>query len=175
MAHNLMVGAMIDNDNAPAPENIPTANENTDGIFGQWEHSGTCYRALAGGCRLKARISYLPNIKPSLFNMFVLFFFMLFVKDVIMFTTNMCLTVNGVHHKLSYGEFLQWIGIWLLMSMLHGLDHATFWSLLEINLFQGALWQLTDLMSRKQFDAILHAIFYTNHDKPAYRDKFWEV
>ena len=81
MAHNLMVGAMIDNDNAPAPENIPTANENTDGSFCQWEHSGTCYRALAGGCRLKARISYLPNIKPSLFNMFVLFFFMLFVCE----------------------------------------------------------------------------------------------
>ena len=61
MAHNLMVGAMIDDDNAPAPENIPTANENTDGIFGQWEHSGSCYRALAGGRHLKARISYPPN------------------------------------------------------------------------------------------------------------------
>ena len=30
-------------------------------------------------------------------------------------------------------------------------------------------------MSQKQFDAILCAIFYTNHDKPTYRDKFWEV
>ena len=78
-----MVGVMIDNDNAPAPENIPTANENTDRIFGQWEHSGSCYRAQAGGHHLKARISYPPNIKPSLFNMFELFFFPDFVKDVI--------------------------------------------------------------------------------------------
>ena len=30
-------------------------------------------------------------------------------------------------------------------------------------------------MSQKWFDAILCAIFYTNHDKPAFRDKFWEV
>ena len=30
---------MIDDDNAPAPENIPTPSENTDGIFGEWEHS----------------------------------------------------------------------------------------------------------------------------------------
>ena len=30
-------------------------------------------------------------------------------------------------------------------------------------------------MSRKRFDTILRAIFYTNHDKPTYRDKFWEV
>ena len=130
-----MVGAMINNDNAPDPENIPTANENTDGIFGQWEHSGSCYRALAGGRHLKVRISYPPNIKPSLFNMFELFFFMGFVKDAIIPKTNMCLTVNGVHHELSYGEFSWWIGIWLLMLMLHGLDHATFWSLLEINHF----------------------------------------
>ena len=30
-------------------------------------------------------------------------------------------------------------------------------------------------MSRKWFDAILHAIFYTNHDKLACKDKFWEL
>ena len=41
MVHNLLVGAMINNDNAPASENIPTANKNTDGIFGHWEHSGS--------------------------------------------------------------------------------------------------------------------------------------
>ena len=94
MAHNLMVGAMIDDDNAPVPENTPTANENTDGIFGQWEHSGSCYRALAGGRHLKARISYLQT-KPSLFNMFELFFFMGFVKHVILTKTNMHPTANG--------------------------------------------------------------------------------
>ena len=140
MAHNLMVGAMIDDDHAPAPENIPTANENTDGIFDQWEHSGTCYRALAGGCHLNSRISYPPNIKPSLFNIFEFFFFMGFVKDIIIPKTNMHLTANGVHCELSYGEFLWLIGIWLLMLTLHGPDHVTFWSLLEINHFRGAPW-----------------------------------
>ena len=105
MVHNLMVGAMIDDDNAPAPENIPTANENTDESFGQWEHSGSCSRVWAGGHCLKARISYPPNMKPSLFNMFELFFFMGFVKDVIIPKTNMHLTANGVHHELSYDEF----------------------------------------------------------------------
>ena len=30
-------------------------------------------------------------------------------------------------------------------------------------------------MSRKWFDTILCAIFYTNCDIPTYRDKFWEV
>ena len=72
--------------------------------------------------------------------MFELFFFMGFVKDVIIPKTNMHLTVNEVHCELSYGKFLQWIGIWLLMSMLHGPDHVTFWSLLEINHFRGVPW-----------------------------------
>ena len=105
MACNLMVVAMINDDNAPAPENFCTTNKNTDGIFGEWEHLGSCYRALASGCHRKARISYPPNIKPSLFNMFELFFYSGFVKDVIIPKTNMHLTVNGVH-ELSYGEVL---------------------------------------------------------------------
>ena len=46
---NLVDGDMIDDDNAPAPKNIPTPNENTDGIFGEWEHSGSCFRAMAEG------------------------------------------------------------------------------------------------------------------------------
>ena len=42
MVCNLVDGSMIDDDNAPASENIPTPNNNTDGIFGKWEHSGSC-------------------------------------------------------------------------------------------------------------------------------------
>ena len=172
---NLVDGNMIDNDNAPAPENIPTPNENTDGIFGEWEHSGSCFRAMAGERRLKARISYPPHIRPSLFNLFELFFFTPFVKNVIIPQTNNRLEANGFHRDLSYGEFLRWIGVWLLMSTLHGPDRAAFWSLTDINRFHGAPWRLGDLMSRKRFDAILRSIFYTDQEKPAYRDKFWEV
>ena len=147
MVCRLVDGLMINDDNAPAPENIPTPNDNTDGIFGKWEHSGSYYRALAGGRHLKARISYPPHIKPSLFNMFELFFFTSFMKDVIIPQTSTCLTANGIHRELSYSEFLWWIGVWLLMSMLHGPDHATFWSLMDVDHFRGALWRLNDLMS----------------------------
>ena len=140
MVCNLLDGLMIDDDNTPAPENIPTPNDNTDGIFGKWEHSGSCYRALGGECHLKARISYPPHIKPSLFNMFELFFFTSFMKDVIIPQTNTRLTANGIHHELSYREFLWWIGVWLLMSMLHGPHHATFWSLMDVDRFCGVPW-----------------------------------
>ena len=175
MAQNLVDDTMIDDDNEPAPENIPNPNENTDGVFGEWEHSGSCYRALAGGRRLKARISYPPHIKPSLFNLFELFFFTTFVKDVIIPQTNKRLTENGFHRELSYGEFLRWLGIWLLMSTINGPDRGAFWSLVDVDRFRGAPWRLNDLMSRKRFDAILKSIFYTDRNKPQYTDKFWEV
>ena len=66
------------------------------------------------------------------------------MKDVIIPQTNTRLTANGIHRELSYSEFLWWIGV---MSMLHGPDCATFWSLMDVNHFRGALWQLNDLMS----------------------------
>ena len=135
---NLVDGDMIDDDNAPSPENIPTPNENTDGIFGKWEHMGSCFRAMAGGCHLKARISYPPCIRPSLFNLFELSFFMPFMKNVIIPQAKKCLEANGFRRDLSYGEFLWWIGVWLLTSTLHGPDHAVFWSLPDINRFHGA-------------------------------------
>ena len=124
---------MIDDNNAPAPENIPAPNKNTDGIFGDWDHSGSCYRALAGGCCLNARISYSPHI-----NLFELFFFTAFVKNVIIPQTNKHLTENRLQHELSYGEFLWWIGLWLLMSTINGPDHGMFWSLTKMDHFQGA-------------------------------------
>ena len=45
---------MVDNNNQPLPENIPTpAKEAQDApqFFSTWEHSGDCYRCLAGGCK----------------------------------------------------------------------------------------------------------------------------
>ena len=51
---------MVDNDNQPFPENIPTpAKEGQDApqFFSTWEHSGDCYRCLAGGRKHKACLS----------------------------------------------------------------------------------------------------------------------
>ena len=36
------VAPMVDNDNEPAPENHPVANETADDIFSGWSHSGIC-------------------------------------------------------------------------------------------------------------------------------------
>ena len=33
----------IDDDNEPAPENVPRNNDNNTGVFGEWGHTGFCH------------------------------------------------------------------------------------------------------------------------------------
>ena len=72
-----MVPGMIDDDNQPLPENIPTATEqqnNTPEFFSSWEHSGSCYRCLEGGRKNNARLSFNSEVQPSLEQLFEMFF-----------------------------------------------------------------------------------------------------
>ena len=60
---------MVDNDNQPFPENIPTpAEEAQDApqFFSTWEHSGDCYHCLAGGRKHKACLSLYTDMKPTI-------------------------------------------------------------------------------------------------------------
>ena len=59
---------MVDNDNQPLPENIPTpAKERQDApqFFSTWEHSGDCYCCLAGGRKRKAHLSLYTDNNPT--------------------------------------------------------------------------------------------------------------
>ena len=56
---------------------------------------------------------------------FEMFFFKHFIKSVVIPKPNEHLAAEG-HRVLSYGEFLQWIGIWLLMATLVGPDRMDF-------------------------------------------------
>ena len=42
-----------------------------------------------------------------------------------------------------YGEFLVWIGLWILMSTVDGADEHSFWSSQEIDPFDGMPFHLT--------------------------------
>ena len=69
---------MVDDNNQPLPENIPTpAEEAQDApqFFSTWEHSGDCYRCLAGGRKHKARLSLYTDVKPTIQQLFEMFFF----------------------------------------------------------------------------------------------------
>ena len=63
----------------------------------------------------------------------------------------------------------------VLCGVLNWWRQHEFWASYPIEAFCGAPLWLGCWMSRKQFDAILGALMYTDKDHPGYVDKFWEV
>ena len=98
----------------------------------------------------------------------------LFPKE---YLENVVLTETNQHlnDRLSYGELLRWIGLWVLMSTVDGSDRQSFWSTKAINMNEGAPFRLQQYMSRTRFEAILSATKYTKENPPAFVDRFWEV
>ena len=73
-----MVPGMVDDDNQPLPENMPSPTDeapNAPQFFSNWEHSGNCYHCLEGGRRNKARLSFNSEVKPTIEQIFEMFFF----------------------------------------------------------------------------------------------------
>ena len=81
----------IDDDNAPAPENVVHPNELINNLFeDEWGHSGICYRRLMGASNCNPRLSSFPtHLKPTVFQLFELFFPSEFLKDNIHFIINL--------------------------------------------------------------------------------------
>ena len=72
-----MVPGMVDNDNQPLPNNVPLpADEapNAPQFFSNWEHSGNCYCYHEGGRRNNACLSFNSEVKPTIEQLFEMFF-----------------------------------------------------------------------------------------------------
>ena len=106
-------------------------------------------------------------------NCFEGFFFTPFIKSVILPQTNN--NLPGGEKNVTYGEFIQWIGLWLLMSTLIGPRQCDFWATQTIDPFSGAPICLGVWMSWKRFEAILQALTSTNRQPPNFVNKVWEV
>ena len=166
---------MVDDDNEPAPENRPTNGELVDDIFSGWTHSGICERKALISRNAKPELSFWTNksVEPSNLQIWEGLFVTSFIKRVILPQTNNNLPVG--EKQVQYGEFLRWIGLWMLMGTLIGPQRNEFWVTHTINAFHGAPLRLGIWMSRKRFDAILSALSFTDATPPTYLDKFWEI
>ena len=172
-----MLPGMVDNDNQPLPENIPTpADEGQESaqFFSNWEYSGSCFHWIEGGRKNKACLSFNTDVKPTIQQLFEMFFFKPYVVGVIIPQTNICLQ-QGKHCPISYGEFLHWLGLWFHMATSNGPDQMEFWSMGEVDCFVGAPMRFGHFMSKKHFEAILKALAITATQPPAFGDRFWEV
>ena len=119
----------------------------------------------------KPTLSFSHNIKPSRLQLSELLFPKSFITDTIIPQINR--DIKG--SLFLYGEYLLWLGLWFLMAMLGSPSRYNFWSIREINPFNGVPLRFLCFMSPTQFEEILWCIWYTNQDPSGYKDPCHKV
>ena len=131
---------MVDDDNEPALENQPNPNETVDDIFSGWYQSGICHCQSMICHNAKPELKFWRSAdvdaEPSNIDLFLGLFFSDFIKTTILPQTNNNLKAGNA--QVTFGEFIQWIGLWLLMSTLIGPQHHEFWSSYSNDTFKGS-------------------------------------
>jgi Transposase IS4 len=163
-------GIEVDDDNQPAPENINPAPEDTNNIYGEWGFPGFCERRRQGFNKHDAKLNHY-NGNFDYQSVFEHLFPMAWVKEVLLVKTN----DNLDDQKITYGEFLRWIGLWFIMATTEGCQRRDFWASANISMYAGAPYRFNDLMSRSRFEDILQSLQFTDVEANGPLDKFHEI
>ena len=171
-------GFMVDDDNDAAPENVPDLNptEGQNNIHEQtWGWNGNDHRRIFGAQNNRPHFQGMANTflgTMSYCGMFLILFPKLFIENVIVEETNKHLEKN-----LTLGEFLQFVGIWFVISYLTpcNMNRREFWSSKPTSREGGAPFWLNDNMSSNRFEEIIKHLTFTNIEPPSFTDKFWEI
>ena len=171
-------GIMVDDDNAPAPENIPPAvikpGESVVHYNNSWGHNGSCYRLLGHGGFENPRMLKQPGEDWSRGDYFRAFFPMDYMKAILLDINR---KLPPSQHHIEYWEFLWWIGIWFLLATVDGHARKDFWDRETVDRrFAGAPFTVHDLMTMTRFNFITNKLYYTLDPPPTtYRDKFHAI
>ena len=159
-------GMSVDNDNDLLPENLPrTFNSNTDNecTYQDWGHNGVCHRKNAVN---NNTLPQLKVTKPTDFNNRLQLFELLFITNYMNETILVNINKNMSGERVTYGEFLKWLGLWFLISTVIGPSRESFFSNQTCNEFSEAPFWVSQYMTRRRFDKILHSIRYSKKDTP---------
>ena len=169
------LGFEVDDDDEPAAENLLPANPN-EVTYGQWGWNGIDARAAQNHYQMGAHMKGFATreiCEFSILEWFLRFLPRQYVQDVLIPETNKSLEDTDM--PLTFGEFLRWLGLWLLMSTVSGIPREDFWATSDISMFYGAPFRFNKIMSKRRFNAILSSLNYTNVPFPTFKDKFHEV
>lgn len=171
-------GYNVDDDNEPAPENIPEEAAPTidnEGLFPgqQWGVQHHVDPMEIHGS--KKAPEFKDNFDPSncpVYYIFLKLFPYKWLKDVVLEQTN-----KRLDRELTWGEFLRYVGLWFLMSSVGGgFTKKDFWNTINFDeREQPCPYFLGKFMSLRRFEQITHALTFTDVNKPAFRDPFWEI
>ena len=104
-------------------------------VTSEWGHAGICYQQQQSNPNSKAKLPDPVDITQNdiYVQLFERFFPKQYVNDAILPSTN-----RKLKQQLTYGEFLQWLGLWILMLTRGGSDQHSF----------GSSKKLTSLMDQ---------------------------
>ena len=123
----------VDDDNEPAPENIPQSTDSMSSpLSAEWGHSGFCYRKSLLMQNSGTKINF--HVDPTEDDYYLQLFEGFFPKDLLN------TIIEGINMKINselvtYGEFLRWIGLWVMVSTVAGTDRRSFWSTHDLDIF----------------------------------------
>ena len=174
-------GYDVDDDNDPAPENVPPANPppqeaEAPSLFGEWDSCpNICHRTSAGlfqeNPKLKKDVNQSSNI-ASYIDYYLYFLPTTYLKMVLIKETN----AQDDKNPITWGELLVYIGIWLLMATtVAGCDRRCYWENSPISPWKGAPYRFNEYMNYTRFEHITRNLTFTNIPFPNFRDKFHEV
>jgi hypothetical protein len=177
----LAQGLDVDDDNEPAPENIPQTGappvaEDT-GLYPDqsWGWDGLDPRRTSNVQDQPA--SFLLGWNPrnaSPFQMFQKLFPWTWFETVCFAETNKAFADQALT-PISLGEFIRFFGLILLMATVGaGFSQENFWQPYDEKT-NPCPYNLNKYMSRKRFKCIQRELRFTNVEKPGYVDRFWEV
>ena len=158
-------GIATDDDNDPAPENIPgpapaPPNDQltwkSDGIIcprraNNLQNSGACFKHFTRD----------EVMKMTKLELFLVLFPVEYLSTVLIPETN-----KELDQPMDIGEFIRWLGCWFYMACWVGIYRR---SILvgrtsDPSIFQGAPFWLNNYMSRNRLDQILVCLRYTNQE-----------
>ena len=136
----------------------------------EWGHDGFCFQKSQNFGSTHARLNF--SVDPTCHGYYVQLFEGFFPKELLQNVIDIVNEKMNGEEEVLYGEFLWWIGIWVLMSAVDGVDHHSFWSNKNVDAFDFAPFHLTPFMSCGHYEKILYNIGYTKEDQPQYCDHF---
>jgi hypothetical protein len=180
-------GFEVDDDNDPAPENVPGLFDVPPavvdgGLFeGQslgWD--GIDRRQTGGGDMMNhhsLRVSPPSGRPTSSLQLFMHFFPMTWFSAVLLPETSAGV-VNAGTTPVIFGKLLRFLGICLLMSTCSGWNVDEFWNYDTVPREQEedpCPYNFHAFMAKRRFLSINRFLSFTNLPKPAFVDKFWSV
>lgn len=164
-------GFEVDDDNDPAPENVPGPNDNNgDCLYCAWGSEPLDVRRAAGVRDVKPS---LVNADPTLHTVLGYFIHFLpvdYIKSTMIPATNATLS-----EALTWDEFVRFLGLVFIMSTTQTVSRRDFWSQDAPEMFSGAPFRLHSYMSRRRFELILKHLKFTTKDPPTFKNPFHDV